>query len=50
MGGIFPERGMSFNIFMDSVASEYVFKNWTGEYTMDLINQITEIVTNTENI
>ncbi|MBI5010806.1 MAG: nucleoside hydrolase [Bacteroidia bacterium] len=31
MGGIFPAGGRSFNIFMDSVASEYVFKNWPGE-------------------
>jgi hypothetical protein len=31
MGGIFPAGGRSFNIFMDSVASEYVFKHWPGE-------------------
>ena len=31
MGGQFPEKGRSFNIFMDSAASEYVFRNWPGE-------------------
>lgn len=31
MGGIFPDGGRSFNIFMDSAASEYVFKYWPGE-------------------
>jgi pyrimidine-specific ribonucleoside hydrolase len=31
MGGIFPDGGRSFNIFMDSAASEYVFKHWPGE-------------------
>jgi len=31
MGGIFPDGGRSFNIFMDSTASEYVFKYWPGE-------------------
>jgi inosine-uridine nucleoside N-ribohydrolase len=30
MGGIFPEGGRSFNIFMDSLSSEYVFRNWKG--------------------
>jgi inosine-uridine nucleoside N-ribohydrolase len=30
MAGKFPE-GREFNIFMDSTASEYVFKNWPGE-------------------
>jgi inosine-uridine nucleoside N-ribohydrolase len=41
MGGIFPEGGRSFNIFMDSVASEYVFKHWPGEiiFTGDDIGQ-----------
>jgi inosine-uridine nucleoside N-ribohydrolase len=31
MGGIFPDGGRSFNIFMDSTASEYTFRNWPGE-------------------
>ena len=31
MGGIFPDGGRSFNIFMDSAASEYVFRHWPGE-------------------
>ncbi len=31
MGGIFPDGGRSFNIFMDSEASEYVFRSWPGE-------------------
>ncbi|HUX96962.1 MAG TPA: nucleoside hydrolase [Bacteroidales bacterium] len=31
MGGVFPDRGRSFNIFMDSVASEFVLRNWPGE-------------------
>jgi inosine-uridine nucleoside N-ribohydrolase len=31
MGGLFPDGGRSFNIFMDSAASEYVFKHWPGE-------------------
>lgn len=30
MAGKFPE-GREFNVFMDSTASEYVFKNWPGE-------------------
>jgi inosine-uridine nucleoside N-ribohydrolase len=30
MAGWFPE-GREFNIYMDSVASEYVFSNWPGE-------------------
>jgi inosine-uridine nucleoside N-ribohydrolase len=30
MAGWYPE-GREFNVFMDSVASEYVFKNWPGE-------------------
>ncbi len=30
MAGRFPE-GKEFNVFMDSTASEYVFKNWPGE-------------------
>ena len=30
MAGWFPE-GREFNVYMDSVASEYVFKNWPGE-------------------
>lgn len=31
MGGIFPEGGRSFNIFMDSSASEHVYRDWPGE-------------------
>ena len=31
MGGHFPDSGRSFNIFMDSSASEYLFRNWPGE-------------------
>ena len=31
MGGYFPDGGRSFNIFMDSSASEYLFRNWPGE-------------------
>ena len=31
MGGIFPDGGRSFNIFMDSSASEYVYRDWPGE-------------------
>lgn len=31
MGGIFPDGGRSFNLFMDSSASEYLFMNWPGE-------------------
>ena len=31
MGGCFPVGGRSFNIFMDSSASEYLFRNWPGE-------------------
>lgn len=31
MGGIFPGGGRSFNIFMDSTSSEYVFQHWPGE-------------------
>jgi inosine-uridine nucleoside N-ribohydrolase len=30
MAGKFPQ-GREFNVFMDSVASEYVYKNWPGE-------------------
>jgi inosine-uridine nucleoside N-ribohydrolase len=30
MAGRFP-AGREFNIYMDSIASEYVFKNWPGE-------------------
>lgn len=41
MGGIFPEGGRSFNFFMDSTASWYVFKHWPGEiiFTGDDIGQ-----------
>jgi inosine-uridine nucleoside N-ribohydrolase len=32
MAGRFPQ-GKEFNVYMDSVSSEYVFKNWPGEIT-----------------
>ena len=41
MGGYFPDGGRSFNIFMDSSASEYLFRNWPCEiiFTGDAIGE-----------